>query len=46
MEFDGETLKASTRKGSNLIYDKDDLIKADLSSFHDYDNKPLFSKYS
>lgn len=28
LEFDGETLKASTRKGSKLIFDKEDLIEA------------------
>lgn len=28
LEFDGEILKASTRKGSKLIFDKEDLIEA------------------
>jgi len=28
LEFDGKTLSASTRKGSKLIFDKEDLVKA------------------
>jgi len=28
LEFDGKTLSANTRKGSKLVFDKEDLVKA------------------
>jgi hypothetical protein len=47
MEYDGTTLKASTRKGSTLIYDKEELIKMDMDQFfNDYNQNPKFSDKS